>query len=73
MGAAMEVSPAVRGQISYSYAQSASSLVPDEQQLSSSLHTNLSNHLSLGLYGSAGLSEGAPDVGAGVQIGFRLW
>jgi hypothetical protein len=73
MGVAMHISSTVRGQISYNYAQSASSLVPDEQQLSSSLHTNLSNRLSLGLYGSAGLSEGAPDVGAGVQLGFRLW
>lgn len=73
VGAAMRISQTVRGQISYNYAQSASSLVPDEQQLSSSLHTNLSNRLSLGLYGSAGLSEGASDVGAGVQIGFRLW
>jgi hypothetical protein len=73
VGAALDIGQAVRGQISYNYAQSASTLVPDEQQLSSSLHTSLSNRLSLGIYGSAGLSEGAPDVGAGVQIGVRLW
>jgi len=73
VGAALDISQAVRGQISYNYAQSASALVPDEQQLSSSLHTSLSNRLSLGFYGTAGLSEGAPDVGAGVQIGVRLW
>lgn len=71
-GAALQMRPNVRGHVTYGYAQSVSPLVPDEQQVATGLNASLSNSLSLGLWGSAGLSEGSPDMGAGVQLGFRI-
>lgn len=71
-GAVVRMSPQVRGHVSYGYAQSVSPLVPDEQQVATGLNASLSPRLSLGVYGSAGLSEGAPDIGAGLQIGFQI-
>lgn len=71
-GAAVQMGAGVRGHVSYGYAQSASPLIADEQQIATGLNASLSRRLSLGVYGSAGLSEGAPDIGAGVQLGFRI-
>ena len=68
-GAAVRMSERVRGHVAYGYAQSVSPLVPDEQQVSAGGNAGLSERLSLGLYGSAGLSEGSPDVGAGLRLG----
>lgn len=72
-GLAAQMGPRVRGHVAYGYAQSLSPLFPDEQQISTGLNAGISDRLSLGIYGNAGLSEGAPDIGAGVQIGFRLF
>ena len=72
-GLAAQIGEKVRGHISYGYAQSLSRLVPDEQQISTGINAGLSDRLSLGLYGSAGLSRGAPDIGAGMQVGLRLF
>lgn len=68
-GAAVQMGKRVRGHVAYGYAQSVSPLVPDEQQVSAGLNAGVSQSLSLGVYGSAGLSEGSPDVGAGVRLG----
>ena len=68
-GAAVQMGERVRGHVAYGYAQSVSPLIPDEQQISTGVNAGLSERLSLGLYGSAGLSEGSPDVGAGVRLG----
>lgn len=72
-GISAQLSRGVRGMLAYGYAQSLSPLVPDEQQLSTALEIGLSQRLSLGLHGSAGLSEGSPDVGASVRLGWRLF
>lgn len=72
-GIAAQIGTRVRGHVSYGYAQSLSRLVPDEQQISTGINAGLSKRLSLGLYGSAGLSRGAADVGAGVQLGFKIF
>jgi hypothetical protein len=71
-GAALQMSARLRGHVSYGYAQSTSPLISDEQQIVTGLNASLSRRLSLGIYGSAGLSEGAPDIGAGLQLGFRI-
>ena len=63
----------VRGYVSYGYAQSLSRLVANERQISTGINAGLSNRLSLGFFGTAGLSQGSPDVGAGVQLGVRLF
>ena len=67
-GAAVQMSPRVRGHVSYGYAQSVSPLVPDEQQVTSGINADLSQRVGIGLYGSAGLSEGAPDMGVGINL-----
>lgn len=72
-GVAVQMGAGVRGNVSYGYAQSLSPLVPDEQQISTGINAGLSNRLSLGLYGSAGLSQGSPDVAVGLQLGMRLF
>lgn len=71
-GAALQMSPKVRSHVSYGYARSVSPLIPDEQQIATGINANLSRRLSIGAFGSAGLSEGAPDIGAGLQLGFRI-
>lgn len=72
-GIGVGLAPGVRGDLSYNYAQSLGSSVPDEQQVSTGLSASLNRKLSLGIYGNAGLTGGAPDVGAGVSLGFRLF
>lgn len=72
-GVAGQIAAGLRGHISYDYAQSLSRLAPDQEQISTGINAGLTNRLSLGLYGSAGLSKGAPDVGAGFQLGVRLF
>ena len=72
-GVAVQLAPGVRGNVSYGQAQSLSPLVEDERQLSTGLNAALSERLSLGVYGNTGLSDGSPDVGAGIQIGWRIF
>lgn len=71
-GAALQISPNVRGHLAYGHAQSISPELQAERQISTGLAANVSETLFLGLYGSAGLSPSAPDLGAGIQLGFRL-
>lgn len=72
-GVAMQLGQSLRGNVAYGYARSISPLVPDEQQISTGLNASVGRTLSLGVYGNAGLSQGSPDVGAGVALGFRLF
>ena len=72
-GVALRLSPDLRGSLSYSYAQSHSPLVPDQELVGTALDIGLTRRVSLGLYGNAGLSAGAPDVGAGVRLGWRIF
>lgn len=68
-GAAVQMARRVRGHVAYGYARSVSPLVPDEQQVSAGVNAGVTDQVSLGVYGSAGLSEGSPDVGAGLRLG----
>jgi len=72
-GVALQLGRGLRGNLSYNYAESLRPLAVDEQQISTGLNASLSRRLSLGVYGNAGLSEGAPDLGAGVSLGFRIF
>lgn len=72
-GVAAQLAPRLRGSVSYGYAQSLSPLVEDEQLVSTALSAGLSRRVTLGVYGNAGLSDGAPDVGGGVSLGFRMF
>jgi hypothetical protein len=71
-GAALGLSKSAEAHVSYGYAKSVSPLVPHEQQVSTGVNARLSKRLSVGLEGSAGLSDGSPDVGAGLRIGIRM-
>ena len=71
-GAAIQMSQNLRGHLAYGHAQSASAELEAERQISTGFAANVSEALSLGFYGSAGLSRSAADVGAGIQLGFRI-
>ena len=66
------LSPQVRGYISYGHSRSASRLLTNEKQISTGVNAGLSDRLSLGVFSTAGLSQGSPDIGAGVQLGMRI-
>ena len=53
---------------SYDYRQSSSDLAKDSHELFGAFSTPLSKKLSLTAYGSAGLSDGAPDFGVGGMV-----
>ncbi len=53
---------------SYDYRQSPNALVEDSQEVFGAFSTPLSKALNFTLYGSAGLSNGAPDYGVGAMI-----
>jgi hypothetical protein len=72
-GVALELRQGLRANVGYGYAESVSPLVPDQQQVSTGLSANLSSRLNLGLHGNVGLSEGSPDLGAGVSLGVRIF
>jgi hypothetical protein len=71
-GAVLGLSGRTEAQVSYDYARSVSALVPDEQQITTGLNSAISKRVSIGLQGSAGLSDGSPDVAAGLRIGLKL-
>ncbi|MGN6375627.1 MAG: transporter [Sphingomonas sp.] len=72
VGAAVQVAPRVRGHLGYAYAQSISPVLADQQSLTAGLNLGLAKKTTLAMYGSAGLSRGAPDVVAGMQIAFSF-
>ena len=71
-GLALGIGKASEVSVSYNYASRISDQVADRQEIGAGLDTVLSQRLSLGVQGSAGVSKGAPDVGAGVRLGLRL-
>lgn len=58
---------------SYDYRQATTPLVEDSQELFGAFSTPLSSTLNFTLYGSAGLSEGAPDYGIGAMITIKAF
>lgn len=53
---------------SYDYRQATTDFVEDSQEVFGAFSTPLSKALNLTFYGSAGLSDGAPDYGVGAMI-----
>lgn len=72
-GIAAQLGRRVRGTVTLAHAESMSPALANERQVSTGLDIGLSDRVSLGIYGSAGLSDGSPDSAAGVQIGWRLF
>lgn len=54
--------------LSYDYRQSANRLTPDSHEMFGAFSAPLSKRVNLTLYGSAGLSDGAPDFGVGAAV-----
>jgi len=70
VGAAVQLGKRVRGHLGYAYAQAISPTLEDQQSLAAGINVGVAKKMTLALYGSTGVSRGAPDVAAGVQIGF---
>ena len=71
-GVGLGLSNKVTGNLVYGYARSLSPLVPDEQQIGTGISAAIGRGVTLGLQGSAGLSDGSPDFGAGLSLGIKL-
>jgi hypothetical protein len=59
--------------LSYDYRQSTSDLADDGQEIFGAFSGPLGKRTNWTLYGSAGLSDGSPDVGAGLMLTFNLF
>ncbi|RVQ67181.1 hypothetical protein EKN06_09760 [Croceicoccus ponticola] len=71
-GLAAMIGSRTQAYVSYRYADNASELVASDQRLITGLNSRLGKAFSLGLYGSAGMSEGAPEFTTGLRIGVSL-
>lgn len=58
---------------SYDYRQASTSTVEDSQEVFAAFSTPVSDKLNFTLYGSKGLSTGAPDFGAGAMVTMRVF
>lgn len=67
-GAALRLSNSASAHLGYSYSERASDLSRSEQRLFGGVNTAVGDALSLGFYGSAGMT-GPADLGAGVSLG----
>lgn len=57
---------------SYDYREATSDFAEDSQELFGAFSTPLTGKLNATLYGTAGLSKGAPDYGLGAMLTFKL-
>lgn len=67
-GAALRLGDTASAHLGYSYSERASDLSRSEQRLFGGVNAGVSERMSLGLYGSAGVT-GPADIGAGVSLG----
>lgn len=71
-GAALRVGQSTFAHVGYSYAAGGTDVSPDDQRIFGGVSTTIGSGVSLGAYGSGGLSAGAADVGAGVTLSLEL-
>lgn len=71
-GASLDLSEKVTGSFAYGYARSLRPLVPDEQRIGTGISATTGREFTLGVQGSAGLSDGSPDFDGGLSLGMRL-
>ncbi len=71
-GAALRLGKSASAQLGYAYGQSPIEAGEDDQRVVGGLNAGVGKSLSLGVYGSSGLSDGAPDVGGGVTLGLKF-
>lgn len=58
---------------SYDYREATSALSHDSEELFGAFSTPFSKRINFTLYGSAGLSDGAPDYGVGAMLTFKAF
>jgi hypothetical protein len=58
---------------SYDYREATTATVEDSQEIFAALSTPVSKALNLTFYGSAGLSDGAPDYGVGAMVTIKAF
>lgn len=71
IGGSMALGPAMFV-ASYDYRQATSDLVDDSHEIFGAISTPVADRLDLTLYGSAGLSDGAPDYGVGTMLSLKF-
>ncbi|MFL9841123.1 transporter [Sphingomonas sp. ST-64] len=71
-GAALRLGGSASAQLGYAYAQNPIEAGEDDQRIVGGLHADVGRSLSLGVYGSGGLSAGAPRLGGGVTLGLKF-
>jgi hypothetical protein len=71
-GAAVRLGNATTAQLGYVYAQSPVKGGDNDQRIVGGMNAGIGKSVSLGVYGSGGLSAGAPDIGGGVTLGFKV-
>ncbi len=71
-GASLRLAGSTTAHLGYAFAQSQVARGTDDQRIVGGLNTGVGKKLSLGFYGSSGLSDGAPDLGAGITLGVGL-
>ena len=71
-GAALRLGKTTSAQLGYAFAQSPSEAGDDDQRIVGGVNTGVGKDLSLGVYGSGGLSDGSPGVSGGVTLGFKF-
>jgi hypothetical protein len=59
--------------ISYDYRRATTALTDDSQEIFGAFSTPLSDKFNFTLYGSGGLSDGAPDFGAGAMLTMKVF
>ncbi len=71
-GVAAQIGKRATGFVAYQDSASTSDGLPDGQRVATGVNVGLGGGLSLGAYGSAGLSAGAPDLATGLRLGFLI-
>ncbi len=72
VGTALQIGPGMRVHVGYAYAQAISPTLRDQQSLAGGINVGRADKATVALYGNAGLSRGAPNMTAGIQLGVRL-
>jgi Putative MetA-pathway of phenol degradation len=71
-GAALRLGRSTSAHLGYSYAEAANDASHDDQRVFGGVNAGLGGGVSLGVYGSGGVSKGAADLGAGVSLGLSF-
>lgn len=71
-GASLRLAKSTTAHLGYAFAQSQVAGGEDDQRIVGGLNTGVGRNLSLGFYGSGGLSDGASDIGGGISLGVRF-